>query len=162
MSGNTIALFQESINLELNIGNLYSLYNDLFPEDSTFWWKLAFEEKNHAALIRSGQEYFDPVGEFPHELIIDNLQKLKETNERILSTIKSQKINPPNRQEAFNQALALENSAGELHFQSIMEGETDSKAVRLFKKLNKDDKDHARKISAYMKKHGISINTDLE
>ncbi|MEA3487197.1 MAG: hypothetical protein U9R20_06020 [Thermodesulfobacteriota bacterium] len=62
-------LIEESINLELNIADLYFLFHELFPEDADFWWRLVLEEKNHAALIRSGKKYFEPVNKFPRNLL---------------------------------------------------------------------------------------------
>jgi hypothetical protein len=46
-------------------------------------------------------------------------------------------------------------SAGEIHFQSAMTKSTDSEILQLFQTLNQDDKDHAKRIRAYMKEKGI-------
>ncbi|MEE8377166.1 MAG: hypothetical protein V3R45_02225 [Candidatus Aminicenantaceae bacterium] len=53
MSGDFKELLETSIELELLVSDLYSLYNEIFPEDSDFWWDLSFEEKNHASLLES-------------------------------------------------------------------------------------------------------------
>ena len=45
-------IIDESILLELNISELYKVFNQAFPEDAYFWWQLSEEEENHAALIR--------------------------------------------------------------------------------------------------------------
>lgn len=162
MNNDVASIIEESINLELNVSVLYSLFYKLFPDDAEFWWKLVLEEKNHAALIRSGKEYFEPINKFPHGLIPHNLQNLKDTNSKLLSIIKNFKNTPPSREEAFNIALKIENSAGELHFQNFMDEEANSTTDKIFKELNKDDKEHAMRIRSYMEQHGISIESDNE
>ena len=61
----------------------------------------------------------------------------------------------PSREDAFNLALKLAQSAGEIHFQQFMEKSSGSKLDLIFKRLNGDDKDHAMRILSYMKDYGI-------
>ena len=89
---------EESINLELNVADLYLLFYKLFPEDADFWWELSLEEKNHGALIRSGKELFLPIKKFPHDLIEDRLQALVDTNSKLNSLVKKYEVNPPSRE----------------------------------------------------------------
>ena len=42
----------ESIQLELNISELYMIFNQAHTEDADFWRKLAEEELNHAEIVR--------------------------------------------------------------------------------------------------------------
>ena len=160
MNNDITALIEESINLELNVSEVYSLFHGLFPDDAEFWWTLLLEEKNHAELIQSGKEHFEPVNKFPHNLLHNNLQELKDTNSMLLSLIENFKNTPPSRQKAFNTALDIENSVGELHFQKFMDEEASSTVDRIFKRLNEDDKEHAIRIRFYMEKHGIPIESD--
>jgi hypothetical protein len=158
MNKDFAALIDESIKLELLVADLYLLFQKLFPRDADFWWKLVLEEKGHAALIRSGKEIFEPLGKFPHGLLPPVLQQLIEINSRLDSLIKQYKTTPPTREEAFNLAFATENSAGEMHFQEFMEKNLDSDVDRIFKQLNKDDKDHAARIKSYMERQGIQLH----
>ena len=160
MGKDLTTLIDESINLELNVANLYLLFHELFQEDRSFWWKLIMEEEGHAALLRSGKELFLPRNKFPHDLIDDRLRLLVDTNSRVHSLIEECEINPPSREEAFNIAFSLENSAGELHFQRFMDGEPSSKMDAIFQELNKDDKNHAERISSYMNSHGILLQSE--
>jgi hypothetical protein len=50
-------------------------------------------------------------------------------------------------------------SAGEIHFQNTMTKSADSKVLEMFQKLNQDDKDHAKRIRAYMKENQIAIQS---
>ncbi|HIJ89408.1 MAG: hypothetical protein OEV89_00935 [Desulfobulbaceae bacterium] len=150
-------VIDESIKLELNVSELYSLFQRSFPEDADFWWELVLEEKNHAALIQSGKEHFEPITEFPPYLLHHNLQELEDINSDLLALIKQFENTPPLRAEAFNLALKIENSAGELHFQEFMNKEEDLIIGNIFRKLNKDDKEHAMRIRTYMQEHGISV-----
>ncbi len=160
MNNAVTSLIEESINLELNISDIYSLFHKLFPDDAEFWWMLVLEEKNHAALFRSGKESFEPVNKFPYNLLHHSLQNLNDTNSELRSVIKNFENSPPSREEAFNIALKIENSACELHFQKFMDRETNSTIDEIFKKLNNDDKDHAKRIRSYMEKHGITVQSE--
>ena len=157
MNNDVISFIDESINLELNVSDLYLIFQELFPDDAKFWRDLVWEEKNHAAIFESAKNVLKQLKMFPHNLLHHNLQDLKDTNSTLLSLIKSFKNTPPSREEAFNIALKVEISAGELHFQDFMDEETNSEIVQFFQKLNKNDKDHAMRIRSYMDNHGISV-----
>ncbi len=160
MNNDITALAEESINIELNVSEIYSLFHSCFADDANFWWKLVLEEKDHAALIRGGIEEFEPIGEFPHEILSNSLQDLKETNKKLRSLLKQFRNIPPSRELAFNTALEIEASAGELHFQHFMDKETNSKIDELFQFMNREDKDHAERIRSYMKDNDISVESE--
>jgi len=155
MSEEVSELIEESIQLELNVGELYLLFCHAFPDDTDFWWGLCVEEKNHAALIRSIKEGFMPVGILPDELLSSSVGKVREANTGLVTLIARFKTASPSREEAFSIAHALEESAGEIHFQTFMEKETGSPIDQVFQRLNRADKDHATRIRSYMEKHGI-------
>ena len=148
-------LIKESINLELNVAELYLAFYHLFPQDAAFWWKLTVEEEHHAALLRSGEELYLPRNKFPRNLLHGLLQDLIDKNKELTSLIEEYERNPPSREEAFNIALSIENSAYELHYQRFMDKEPSSSMEVIFQQLNRDDKNHAEKISIYMKQHNI-------
>lgn len=153
------SIIDESISLELNVSRLYAVFYNAFEEDEDFWWKLTLEEKNHAALIRSGKNYFRTINRFPEKLLHDRLEDLMGINERLISLIEEFKENPPSREQAFNLAYRVENSAGELHFQEFMEREPGSKIDEIFQQLNRDDVEHGKRIRDYMKEHGIPLHS---
>ena len=66
MENDLIQLANEAMRLEYNVSKLYMIFRDAYPEDAEFWWKLVIEESNHAALIKSGLDYFMPEGYFPY------------------------------------------------------------------------------------------------
>ncbi len=150
-------LFDESIQLEHNIAKLYETFYHAFPEDAHFWWELVLEEKNHASLLQSGKDRFEPLAKFPIEMMPPSIQELKSVNSEIQDIIKKYQDTIPSREDAFNIALKLEQSAGELHFQQFMEKESESELDRIFQRLNRDDKDHAEKLREYMNSHDINI-----
>jgi hypothetical protein len=149
-----LKLANEALQLEYNVSELYLIFRDAYPEDAGFWWQLVIEENNHAALIKSGRDYFIPEGVFPYE-IFPSMDELQKANKVLLSLLDKYNNYPPTREEAFNLALKTELSACEIHFQRTMTKSTNSKALSLFQKLNQDDKDHAKRIRAYMKQEGI-------
>jgi len=155
MNNKIAELAEESIKIELNVGEIYFLFHTLFPEDSDFWLKLVLEEENHASIIKNGIELFEPIEAFPHKILAHNLQKLKDTNEMLRSILEQFKNTYPSREKAFNTAIELETSAGELHFQHFQSKKHFSNFEEIFHQLNEEDKDHAERILAYMKENNI-------
>ena len=155
MENDLLQLANEAMRLEYNVSKLYMIFRDAHPEDAKFWWSLVIEESNHAALIKSGIDYFMSEGFFPNE-IFPAMEDLQEANKELVSLLEKHVNNPPTREEAFKIALKVEISAGEIHYQSAMAKSADgSKMLELFQRLNQDDKDHAKRIRAYMKEKGI-------
>ncbi len=148
-------LIDESIKLELNVAEIYMVFYNTFPEDSGFWWKMALEEKSHANLIKSGRDTF--LDQFPSKLLAPSVQMLYKTNNKLTSLLKEYKKTPPSRESAFNIALDIEQSPGELHFQHAMEKSFTSSVMKTFQELNKDKKDHFNRIRTYMSDKGIEI-----
>jgi hypothetical protein len=154
-------LIDESIKLELNVADLYTIFCKAFPGDYAFWSKLALEEEHHASLIRGARDAWLPGREFPHELLAPKVDMLLETNSKLVSLLEEYRHNPPSREIAFNVAFNLEESAGEVHFQRAMEQPPTSTIMEVFQLLNRDEKDHARRILAYMSDKGIELRKNL-
>jgi len=149
-------LIEEAIKLEFNVAEIYLSFHNRFPEDSGFWWKIAIEEKNHAALLKNGKQFFLDAGMFPDNLVGDSLEALINANNELEGILRQEKEAPPSRDVAFNLALKLEESAGEIHFQYAMQqAKHPSEAILLFQSLNEGDKDHAERIRNYMRLNGI-------
>ena len=139
-------LIELSIELELSMSKLYFLYSNLFPEDKEFWRKLSNEELNHASLLKSGRLYLGK-GILPEDIVHSDIDVLKSTIEKIKNLISDYTQFAPPFEDAYYEAVKLESSAGEFHFQVLMTEESDSKIVKIFQELNADDKDHNRRIS---------------
>ena len=148
-------IVEESIKLELNVAKLYEFYSTAFPENIHFWKELALEEETHANLIKSLRNVLLPFNKFPSEILSSSLQDLIEVNNKLLSLLKEYNNKPPSKESAFSFAIALEESAGEIHFQHAMNKSSDTEAIKVFQRLVKDDKDHAERIRSYMKYEGI-------
>jgi len=148
-------LIDESIKLELNVAEIYMFFCNTFPEDSAFWRKLVLEEKKHADLIKSGKGTFLLPGQFPSKLLVSSVQTLCETNNKLISLFKKYNGKPLSRESAFNIALDIEKSPGELQFQQAMEKPPTSSIIEVLQVLNKNCKDHADRILAYMNDKGI-------
>ncbi|HCD36107.1 rubrerythrin family protein [Chlorobium phaeovibrioides] len=153
MTASLDQLLDASIQLELNLAKLYTLFNDLFEEDEEFWWQLSMEERGHAALLQ--QEKKDPSVVFPENLLAKDLLALNESNGRITALVTQFRQNPPTRREAFDIALELELSAGESHYQEFLDSPSESATANIFKQLNQEDRDHAERIRSYMTESGI-------
>ncbi|RNC69242.1 MAG: hypothetical protein ED859_08380 [Desulfuromonadales bacterium] len=150
-----VRLINEMIALELNAARLYSLFQDLFPEDALFWQALFIEEENHANLLKNGRRHFLSKGLFPLEMVPESLDPLVEKNRELERQLDFYGEAPPSREEALLAALGLEQSVGELHYQQAMEGDARTEALKIFQTLNKDDLNHAARIREYMADQGI-------
>ncbi len=148
-------LIKEAIQLELNVAKLYLLFHQLLPEDSVFWWELVIEEENHAALLKTVEQMEATRVEIPEGILPPGLEELQESNQMILKAMEDFE-GQPDRTLAFKLAHEIELSAGESHYDNFMRNAPKSRITEVFRKLNGDDVDHARRIRDYMDKHQIS------
>jgi hypothetical protein len=144
---------EEGVKNELNVSQLYSIFYTYCPEDHKFWWDLSMEEVNHASLLRSAKEFYK-AGYFPFEISNEDIKEIVDLNDMFPSIIEDFKNNP-SRKKAFEIAIKLENSVGEMHYQKFMTNDNDDKITKIFKKLNKDDKNHEERIRKYMIENNI-------
>lgn len=144
---------EESIQLELNLATLYTVFHDAFAEDEDFWWELAMEERGHASLLQQEKKQPQQKEFFPENLLATDLQSLIDTNTKIAQLICRYKESTPSRTDALQIAHDLEMAAGESHFQQFLDSPTSSPAANIFKQLNQEDCDHAARILEYMQKN---------
>jgi rubrerythrin len=134
------------VELENKLSDLYSFFAGHFEEDRKFWTLLAGEEKEHARLL---SEIDDSPP--PRLLTVDPVEiqgLVDEISEHLLDFRRF----PPSADDALNLAYMLEQSAGEKHYQSVVEERPVSRAVKIFQRLNAYDRDHAVRIRAYLQK----------
>jgi hypothetical protein len=148
-------LIHEAIQLEFNVGKLYKLFYRLLPGDSDFWWKLAMEEENHAALLKTVRQMEASRVKIPMEILPTGVAELQEANNAILEAIADFE-KQPDRAKAFKLALKIEQSAGESHYDKFMNDNSDSHIKEVFRKLNREDANHAERILQYMMEHKIN------
>lgn len=146
-----IKYLEEAIKIELNTAKLYFVFSDYFKEDYDFWWTIANEELNHAALLKTSIEYVK-LNNLPEEVILNNIGEMIDLNKKIDEVIELFKSNP-SRQTSFEIALNIETSAGESHFQELMSTHTDNEIIKLFQYLNREDINHYDRIKSYYGKH---------
>ncbi|MCA1797190.1 MAG: hypothetical protein LC645_06570 [Geobacteraceae bacterium] len=154
-------MLEASIELELQVAKLYLLFYHKIPQDSDFWWNLMLEEQNHAALLRSIKDVFVPRGSIPENMVAESLDSITRSCVALQRWHQYFSASPPSRDQAFNLALGMENSAAELHFQRFMDKTPDSKEEEVFQQLNAGDKDHAQRLLDYMDAHNIGIRPEI-
>jgi hypothetical protein len=150
-------IIDESVRLELNVSNLYRIFQRAFPEDSAFWAELVLEEQHHASLIQDVRHELMSDNDFAREFLAPKLELIEEMNVKLSAMLEEFSKAPPSRNTAFNVAHKLEESAGEAHFQSAMLKPEPSKTLMVLQVLNLDDKNHADRICAYMNEKGIEM-----
>jgi CheY-like chemotaxis protein/rubrerythrin len=141
----------EAIQLELNAAEIYYIFAAAIPEDANFWATLAWEEKNHASVLKTGKEILIPMDKFPPEILPNVIQTIVDTNLWLNSLKEKFAENKPDRETAFATAIKIESSAGEQHFQRVMENPSDSTIVKILQELCEDDINHLSRIREYMK-----------
>lgn len=144
----------EAIQLELNAAEIYSIFSEAIPVDADFWAGISWEERNHAALLKTGKDILMPQEKFPGEILPDFIQSLMDTNRWLESLREKYTRTPPDRSTAFAVALKIENSAGEMHFQKVMGTPAVSNVVQILQELCEDDIHHYARIKKYMNKVG--------
>ena len=144
----------EAIQLELNAAEIYYIFASAIPEDANFWATLAWEEKNHASVLKTGKEILIPMDKFPPEILPNVIQTIVDTNLWLNSLKEKFAENKPDRETAFATAIKIESSAGEQHFQRVMENPSDSIIVNIFQELCEDDLNHLSRVREYMKAGG--------
>ncbi len=150
-------ILDKTIQLELNVADLYLSFSRAFSEDKDFWLRLAVEEKNHAALLRTGKLESAEKRRFPAKALTTNFDALIKANKNIKALVKKHKQKPPSRASAFEIAIKVEESTGEIDFSCFLAQETGSIALKLFGRVNSEDRDHARRLRNYMREKGIGI-----
>jgi len=155
MNKQTQAIIDASIQLENDIANLYSIFYATFEKHTEFWWHLHLEERNHASLIKTIRDYFEPAGVLPDDLLHGDLQEINHCSAAITNLIQQYDSQPPDETEAFNTALAIEKTVCEAHYQHFMTSH--EQMGSLFRRLNQDDKDHYDRIKAYMESNDIPV-----
>ncbi len=150
-------IIDESIKLELNVSNLYTIFQKIFPDDGDFWAHLVLEEQHHASLIKDARDTFMSERS-AHDLLAPKLEMLEIVNGKLSALLEEYSKTAPSRETAFNVALNLEESAGEVHFQRGMEKAETSTVVMVFQVLSINDMNHADRIRAYMNEKGIDIH----
>jgi rubrerythrin len=153
-------LIDESITLELNVADVYKIFLNTFPEDYELWSRLVREEEKHADLIQSMKSTFLLPHQFPSDLLVSSVEMLKKTNKRLAAIIKKYGRKPPLRELAFKIALDIERSAGEFNFQLAAEKLPDSGIMKIFQELNRDCRNHTKKIITYMHNKGIKLEVN--
>ena len=144
----------EAIQLELYAAEIYYIFATAIPEDANFWATLAWEEKNHASVLKTGKEILIPMDKFPPEILPNVIQSIVDTNRWLNSLKEKFAENKPDRETAFATAIKIESSAGEQHFQRVMENPSDSKIVNILQELCEDDLHHLSRVREYMKAGG--------
>ena len=150
-------IIDESIKLESNVSELYGLFYRIFEEDKDFWWELQMEEINHSTLLKAAKGVFFGSHKFPKEVVSEALQPLLDANNDLRRMIDDFPKNPPSRETACNVAIKVENLEGEICFQKAMELPEGSETLNIIQKVNKEDKDHEKRIRAYMQAKKIKI-----
>jgi hypothetical protein len=153
MTINILQYFDEAIDLEYKVSELYHLFSMTFIDDREFWWHLEIEEKNHAALLKTGKDFY-VYGKFSVKIFPDKLELILEAKTAVISLIES--FNSEwTRKKALDVAIDLENSAGEIHFQNFMHSDEQSDIADIFRKLNRHDIDHSQRIKEYKLNQGM-------
>jgi len=138
------------IDLETQVGKIYSMFAEQFCEDRDFWARLAEEEMEHASLLRTHLEFLVESKPVFDSLAPEKKETFLAVHRRITAILAEIKTVQVTRMDAHSVALQIEQSAGEAHFQETIERDDPRVPVAVFANLASADKDHARRIQEHM------------
>lgn len=147
-----IQYITELSKMEKNVHKLYYSFSEIFQnkKDKDFWYDISIEELNHSSLLISSIDFYE-IGALPDYFIkVDDLTDIQELNDNFHIFFDKFADNPT-VENAIEIAKEIESSAGEIHYQKIMESEKNDKILNVFKQLNKEDMDHLDRILKYSK-----------
>ena len=149
-------VLEQSIALEEGIRDLYHLFANSYPEERTYWLRLAKDEQHHADILE-GLRPWVAMGTDVDQFLLPDIQELKEKNLAIKHAITMAGEEHPTRAIAFNLAHKIELTASELHYQKIITQTTDNKLLASMQELCGADKDHLKRIKKMMKTLKIEV-----
>jgi len=141
----------EASQLEMRVGDLYTLFAASFPEDHDFWQQLAHEEKDHAAMIRTIMGNPNLSDRFVSAFAPGLLHEIQKINHWLSSLYVEFSERKTDRKTALDVARKIEKSAGEIDYQNFMVQESDSWLLKGLQQINKNDRDHLERIEEYMR-----------
>lgn len=150
-----LAGLDAAIHLERALARLYRTHAEHISVDADFWWKLAGEEENHAALIRSLMESFHPLGYTLPEILDPDLDRIASTIKLIEDQTTLSLTKSLSRVDALLNAILLEQSSTESHLQLFLDLPAQSPVAEVFQKLAAADSNHAVRIQCHMRTVGI-------
>jgi len=145
-----IEVLKQSEQLEETASWFYLKLSRKYTEHNDFWLEFYIEEKKHAAIYRAFIDEEIPLTLFPEEIVDTDLDRLRKNKSDIQHALDHFDEKFINREKAYCFALEIEQLAGEKIFNEAMDKESDSEALQLIQKINKDDKDHIARITSLM------------
>lgn len=139
----------ETVRLGGITSRLYMSFHSIFPADAVFWWELALQEKQHAALLDSWRQCFLETRLRTAE-IVESLLFVMEKNNRLEQILDSVNELFLSRAEALSFALELEESTESLHFHKDIAVKLKPQFPGRYKGLQNGDRKHSRVIQKYM------------
>ena len=158
MDKKIIEILNESINQELLVSEIYSLFEKTFREDSEFWYKLSQEELSHSITLQAERDSFSEEGLLPAELVQVDLEKLQKQNSLLSGFYEGLKKSAPSREQAFSIACALERTMLETIYASCLAKHPETRALKIFQSISSDEKEHIERILQYASNTGIKID----
>lgn len=145
----------EASQLELRAADLYTLFAASFADDHDFWHQLAHEEKDHAEMIRTIMGNPNLSEKFVSTFAPGLLQEIHKINQWLASLYVEFSEEKRDRKTALDTARKIEKSAGEIDYQNFMVQETDSWILKGLQQINKNDRDHLKRIEEYMRQKNL-------
>jgi hypothetical protein len=152
----TQLIIDEAIRFERNLSSLYLQFLETFPEDEDLWGELSVAELGHASLLEAGQKLFHD--EFAREMVIADLDGLRQSNEDLESLIRRLGEEPYDRAEAFRAAIRLECDENEATLFNLLDIGPSEPAKDVVNSIQRDDEAHQERIRNYAASKGIATD----
>lgn len=133
---------------------IYHAFSKLFPEVREFWYDLALSEENHTNILLAAAG-LNRAGILKEYIVPSSLPYVRETLGLVSDSKKKVETGTLSMKGAFEMALKIENSTGEIYFQEVITQQTDSKVIMELRKMMTDEELHNVKIKRFMKSRGL-------
>lgn len=133
-------LLKSSINLEVEVGNLYRRLAIYYPQFKNVFEELAKEEENHAMILHLAEE-FNVNGLLP-----ENDSEINRALERVIELEKEIEGRTLPLDVIIDRLIELENTMAESLLQEVMQGQEGNIKFLNLKRLYISEKHHAERL----------------
>ena len=142
------------IAVEATTAEIYHALSRLFPQIKSFWQGLAVSEENHTKILLEAVR-LHRAGILNEYIVPASLPHVYKTFALVRDSKKAVEAETLSLRNAFELALAIENSTGESYFQEVISQETNSEVISKLRDLLIDEELHKDKIQKVMNSMGF-------
>lgn len=146
------------IEVEETACEIYTILQDMFPQDRGFFHDMALEEENHASVLTVATG-FNRVGKLPDRIVPRSMSPIYKSHDVAIDIRQKITKNDMSIKEALELALQMEESMVESYFYEVMHSKTEDKVMSVLQEMATYSESHTEKIKNFMEEKGL-LDTD--